>query len=80
MTKQLNLITWKKDARRMRELMETANALNGFKGVVVLEDAIDCIDEAEALMELWMNELRANRAQLKYQVDAIIRREQLLAR
>ena len=80
MNKQLNLNTWKKDSRRMRELMETANALNGSKGVIVLEDAIDCIDEAEALMELWMNELRANRAQLKYQVDAIIRREQLLAR
>lgn len=80
MNKQLNLNTWKKDSRRMRELMETANALNASKSVIVLEDAIDCIDEAEALMELWMNELRANRAQLKYKVDAIIRREQLIAR
>ena len=79
MNKQLNLNTWKKDSRRMRELMETANALNGFKGVTVLEDAIDCIDEAEALMELWMNELRANRAQLKYQVDAI-KRDELVTR
>ena len=75
MNKQLNLNTWKKDSRRMRELMETANALKAFNGVVVLNDAIDCIDEAEALMELWMNELRANRAQLKYQVDAIKRDE-----
>ena len=75
MKKQLNINTWKKDARRMRELMETANALNGFNGITVLVDAIDCIDEAEALMELWMNELRANRAELKYQVDALKRDE-----
>lgn len=79
MKKQLNINTWKKDSSRIRDLMETANALNGFQGITVLVDAIDCIDEAEALMHLWLNEVRSNREELKSQVN-VIKHDELVNR
>ena len=75
---EMNLNTWKKDSRRIRELMETVNALSGFRGTTVLGDAVDCLDEVDALLNLWMNEVAGTRAELKYQIDAL-KREQLVA-
>jgi hypothetical protein len=72
--KKLNESQWKKDRTRLKDLIETINACAGFNtSLTSLETAVDVADEAESLLWLWMNELQAAKAELKYDIDQVKR-------
>jgi len=61
---------WKRDARRIRELLETAETLAQFDRPQQTADAITCQQQIAKLLETWQNVTRANLATLNYQADA----------
>ena len=72
--KKLNESTWKKDRTRLKDLIETINACAGFNtSLTALETAVDVADEAESLLWLWLNELQAAKAELKFDIELLKR-------
>ncbi len=64
---------WKRDARRIRELLETAQALAKFDPPQQTNDAVTCLQQVTELLEKWQNINRAELATMNYKADALRR-------
>lgn len=57
---------WKRDARRIKDLLETADCLAGYQK---LTDAIDCLQKVRTMLETWQNATHAELAALNFAAD-----------
>lgn len=66
MNQPATVAKWKRDARRIKDLLETADCLTGYNK---LTDAIDCLQKVRTMLETWQNNTIAQLADINYKAD-----------
>ena len=61
----------RKDRTKLKNLVETINALNTYQAATPLTEAVNLIDEAQKLITEYTHKLQAVRADIKYKLNAI---------
>lgn len=65
----------KKDRTHLKNLVETINALNGFRTITSLTEAVRLIDQTEQLLTNYCHKLQAARAEIRYTIDQLHRNQ-----